>query len=116
MYTNDNYTDEDRQILCDGCEEDCEYNKKGTVNDKLGGINNALVQDRLITSKPIGVSADAIQLVNIPDKKEPVSEDLEEAADNALNNVLNTHEIVNVRSCLEMFKFGAKWQKQQDYL
>lgn len=43
-----------------------------------------------------------------------VSEDLEEAADNALNNVLNTHEIVNVRSCLEMFKFGAKWQEEQD--
>lgn len=46
-------------------------------------------------------------------QEEPVSEDLEEAADNALNNVLNTHEIVNVRSCLEMFRLGAKWQKKQ---
>lgn len=42
-----------------------------------------------------------------------VSDDLEEAADNALNNVLNTHEIVNVRSCLEMFKFGSNWKEQQ---
>jgi hypothetical protein len=46
-------------------------------------------------------------------QEEPVSEDLEEAADNALNNVLNTHEIVNVRSCLEMFRFGANWKKEQ---
>ena len=47
-------------------------------------------------------------------QEEPVSEELEEAADNALSNVLNTHEIVNVRSCLEMFRFGAQWQKKQD--
>ena len=47
-------------------------------------------------------------------QEEPVSEELEEAADNALSNVLNTHEIVNVRSCLEMFRFGAEWQKKQD--
>ena len=47
-------------------------------------------------------------------EEEPISEDLEEAANNALNNVLNAHEIVNVRSCLEMFKSGVNWQKQQD--
>ena len=47
-------------------------------------------------------------------QEEPVSEELEEAADNALSNVLNTHEIVNVRSCLDMFRFGAKWQKAKD--
>ena len=28
MYSKDNYTDEDRKILCEGCEEDCKYNKK----------------------------------------------------------------------------------------
>ena len=46
-------------------------------------------------------------------QEEPVKEELEEAANNALNNVLNTHEIVNVRSCLEMFRFGANWKKEQ---
>jgi len=46
-------------------------------------------------------------------QEEPVSEGLEEAANNALNNVLNTHEIVNIRSCLEMFRFGANWKKEQ---
>lgn len=45
--------------------------------------------------------------------QEPVSEEFEEAADNALSNVLNTHEIVNVRSCLEMFKSGAKWKEER---
>lgn len=28
MYTEDHYTDEDRKVLCDGCEEECEYNQK----------------------------------------------------------------------------------------
>lgn len=28
MYTEYNYTDEDRKVLCDGCEEECEYSKK----------------------------------------------------------------------------------------
>jgi hypothetical protein len=25
MYSKDNYTDEDRKALCDGCEEECEF-------------------------------------------------------------------------------------------
>lgn len=28
MYSKDNYTNEDRKALCDGCEEECEYSKK----------------------------------------------------------------------------------------
>ena len=28
MYARDNYTDEDRKVLCDGCEEECRFNKK----------------------------------------------------------------------------------------
>lgn len=28
MYTNEHYTDEDRKVLCEDCEEDCEYAKK----------------------------------------------------------------------------------------
>ena len=49
-------------------------------------------------------------------QEEPVSEDLEEAADNALNKVLNNHEIVNIRSCLEMFKYGAQWKEKKSNL
>ena len=28
MYSKDNYTAEDRKVLCGGCEEECEFNKK----------------------------------------------------------------------------------------
>ena len=28
MYSKDNYTDEDRKVLCEGCEEECKFNKK----------------------------------------------------------------------------------------
>lgn len=36
MYSKDNYTDEDRKILCDGCEEECEFNKREEpVNEDL---------------------------------------------------------------------------------
>lgn len=28
MYSNNNYTDEDRKVLCGGCEEECKFNKK----------------------------------------------------------------------------------------
>lgn len=39
MYSKDNYTDEDRKILCEGCEEDCKYNKKEEpVSDDLKKI------------------------------------------------------------------------------
>ena len=31
MYSKDNYTDEDRKALCDGCEEKCEFNKKDEI-------------------------------------------------------------------------------------
>ena len=46
-------------------------------------------------------------------QEEPVSENFEEAADNAFNKVLNTHEIVNIRSCMEMFKYGAQWKEKE---
>ena len=36
MYSKDNYTDEDRKVLCDDCEEECEFNKKEE------SINNGL--------------------------------------------------------------------------
>ena len=28
MYSKENYTDEDRITLCEGCEEECRFNKK----------------------------------------------------------------------------------------
>ena len=33
IYSKDNYTDEDRKVLCDGCEEECKYGKLNTMLD-----------------------------------------------------------------------------------
>ena len=54
MYSKDNYTDEDRKILCEDCKEKCAYAIAGVIS------TNAQV------------------------KKEPVSEDLEAAIDTYL--------------------------------
>lgn len=35
MYSKDNYTDEDRKVLCEGCEEDCRFNKKEESVSKI---------------------------------------------------------------------------------
>lgn len=54
----------------------------------------------------------------ISKQKEPVSKDLEEAAKHYLyNNILYDDVYVGNptdKDCIEMFKAGAKWQKQQD--
>lgn len=36
MYSQDHFTDEDRAVLCDGCEIECKFNKNGGTNDKQG--------------------------------------------------------------------------------
>ena len=73
MYSKDNYTDEDRQVLCDGCEEDCKYNKK-----------------------------------------EPVSEDLEEAIDTYLATYFGGEKEKQDWPFLKKMAIHfAKWQKQQ---
>ena len=43
MYTKDNYTDEDRKVLCDDCEEECKYaQKEEPVSEELGDYINEL--------------------------------------------------------------------------
>ena len=36
IYSQDHFTDEDRAVLCDGCEIECKFNKNGGTNDKQG--------------------------------------------------------------------------------
>lgn len=54
------------------------------------------------------------ELVKLAKGKEPASEDLEDAANNALERMLDKYNLVGTGSCLEMFKLGAEWQKKQD--
>ena len=87
--------------------------KKSKIADILMDFQEEYSNE--VINRPMLASLYAGNILSFIDslQEEPVSEDLEEAANNALNNVLNTHEIVNVRSCLEMFRLGAKWQKEQ---
>lgn len=88
------------------------------IHEEVERLMNELIQEK---EKGFGSDTDdacILELQNVLTyidslQEEHVSEDLEDAADNALSNVLNTHEIVNVGSCLEMFRFGAQWQKEQ---
>lgn len=65
MYSKDSYTDEDRKVLCDGCEEDCKYNKKETVNDNCL-LNEPSIPDivdehwwEMLGEEPVSVWHDA---------------------------------------------------------
>lgn len=93
MFTKDYYTDEDRKSLCDGCKEDCRFNKKEE------SVNNGI---------DLGCGV-------IWRDEEPVSEDLEEAA--KLHVIETRGEGVvwdeNARCAMLDFKAGVNWHKQQ---
>jgi len=42
MYSKDNYTDEDRNVLCDDCEEECKYSH--SVNVPFDSKNYELIE------------------------------------------------------------------------
>lgn len=103
MYTKDNYTDEDRKVLCDGCEEKCEYAQKEA--DWLQELHCKL--DSLSKEDFEKVWARYHQ------KEEPISEDLEEAASEYLKqnyDIDNIYEEDDL-SIRNTFKAGAQWQK-----
>jgi hypothetical protein len=59
-----------------------------------------------------GLRDDILECINSMQEK-PVSEDLKNAADDALESISDQYDIISVGSCLEMFRLGARWQKQQ---
>ena len=70
-FTKDSFTNEDRKVLCDGCEEECKYAQK----------------------------------------EEPVSEELEEAADEYAPDFSNSiASKAAVNAVRDAFKAGAKWK------
>ena len=110
MYTKDNYTNEDRKVLCDGCEEKCEYAQK-----KADWLQE--LQDKLDS-----LSKEDLEKVwaKYHQKEEPVSEDLEEAIDYYLNNGMALR--LDWKQCDITFKasklikfasYIAQWQKEQ---
>lgn len=46
MYSKDNYKDKDRKILCDGCKEECKFNKKEEpVSENLVSVAEEFIQE-----------------------------------------------------------------------
>lgn len=111
MYTKDNYTDEDRKVLCEGCEEKCEYAQK-----KADWLQE--LQDKLDS-----LSKEDLEKVwaKYHQKEETVSEDLEEAAEDFCEGEWdglhdNEGNPLYTQDYLEYtFKAGAKWQMEKDY-
>ena len=85
MFTKDNYTDDDRKVLCEDCKEKCEYNKKRESEDLEKAANE---WDAKASFTPFYMTLD--------DKGNP----------NGVKQDYTTHA--------ESFKAGAKWQKQKD--
>ncbi len=56
MYSKDNYTGEDRKVLCDDCEEECKFNKKEEpVSEELIEELKKTVNIRVCVSQGIPV-------------------------------------------------------------
>ena len=68
MYSMGDFTDEDRKALCDGCEEDCEYNKKGNpVSKDLENNENYSV--RVFASRTFEVQATSYEEAELKAKE-----------------------------------------------
>jgi hypothetical protein len=94
MYSKDDYTDEDRKVLCGGCEEDCRFNKKEE------SVNNGI---------DLGCGV-------IWKDEEPASEDFE-AEVKKLWMEINTGHSYSIVDSYNIF-YGlcmdiADWQKEQ---
>ncbi len=131
MYTKDDFTDEDRKVLCDGCKEKCEYSKKEEPAPKIFedmlnaktpaeslGIS-AEEHDKIIDLCLYGKEPEMVDIDDLP-KEEPVSKDLEGAIDKYLDNGMALR--LDWKQCNITFKasklinfadYIAKWQKQQ---
>ena len=120
MYSKDNYTDEDRKVLCNGCEEECEFNKKKVSVSKDWSAEF----DKILEPYKNSHNYNKLCLIlrwwksnyerwwqwKLNKKEEPVSEDMEEAAKTYAKKESHGYEPCNI---VKTFKVGANWQKQQ---
>lgn len=108
MYTNEHYTDEDRKVLCEDCEERCEYSKK----------EEPVSEQNLSNIQRIGKNW----------KEELVSEDLEEELDKYIHDNFTIEKdqldkfgieekdymySMDKGDMLAMIRHFVNWQKEQ---
>lgn len=126
MYSKDNYTDEDRKALCDGCEEECRFNKKEeSINNGLDLGCGVIWKDENPVSEPQVKESAKTQHVNKTCKEngnsltqEPASEDLEkEVYEHLWKGRMGTDVskpiYFSYDELLEVASHFAAWQKQQ---
>ena len=93
--------------------------KKLIRENELYLFDNASDAVRLQKTGAYSVLNDLLHFIDTLEVKEvqeePVSEDLKEAADKALESISDQYDIISVGSCLEMFRLGAEWQREQEY-
>jgi hypothetical protein len=93
MYSKDNYTGEDRKVLCEGCDAECKYSKQ-SVDEAMAEIEE---KAKAFTKAHKGESAD--EILSEMRGKEPVSDDLEkvveEIVDPIVLNAYGVKEIAN---------------------
>ena len=133
MFTKDSYTDVDMKVLCEGCEEECEYVKKegASIVISLNGQRHRQVWHNGSFSKKECKEECSLYdrcqrccinlcMIFFHDPhchfiEEPVSEELEEAAwiyyDK--NKPLMPQELALHREFVSFFKAGAKWKEEQ---
>ena len=109
MYSKNHYTDEDRKVFCDGCEEKCKYDKSDDFTKALAEcIHNAQCN---VVDPMVFAETWKDELIKLSKCEEPVSEDLEEAADEYAKDYLFTRKPQRAPNI--HFINGANWQKQQ---
>lgn len=87
MYSKDNYTDEDRKVLCGGCEEECKY------VSNIPPVFDEGYWERL--------------------GEKPVSEDLEQVIHKYEQRLEKENPATEAYDFASAIRFGANWQKQQ---
>ena len=91
MYSKDIYTDEERKSLCDGCEEDCEYNQKKEPDELTHSVTK------------------------ISDQEVPISDDLNDEIRKYFLSYKGYPHVMDEteREIKKAIIYFANWQKQQ---
>lgn len=112
MYTKDHYTDEDRKVLCDGCEGECKYpQKEKPVSEEFEKKFISFVNATHDNNGSYSLHDFAQRLYNIAKEelKEPVSDDLGEY----INELSKQFPEVSFAKLSRIAVRVAKWQKEQ---
>lgn len=114
MYSKDSYTDEDRKVLCDGCEEECRFNKKeDSASEELEKVVEEIVDPTVLNAYGVKEIANRLRRTMM----DSVSEIDFEAEVKKLWMEINTGHSYSIVDSYNIF-YGlcmdiVDWQKEQ---